>query len=168
MPWNPWVFLASVAMFFALMAWMIYWIYRTKLLEREERRLMIERGVTLPTPPPQGWPGVRARELELRHAEQRLRIEQGLDVPLEQPRTKGPDDYLRRGLISLCLGLGLGIGFLAIRSSGLEIYHDTEAWLAALAVASPVCTLFGAAHLAYYRATRHRSSETGRSTPVSG
>src|SRR4029453_3999327 len=62
----------------AVLIWMIYWIYRARLLAREERRLMIERGMTPPPPHPAGWPAVKAREQELQYEERRLLIEKGL------------------------------------------------------------------------------------------
>ena len=97
---------------------LIYWSYRRKMLDLEERRIMIERGMTPPLRDPVGWPGVRAREQELKFQERMLRIEKGLDIPVndEADRLKGrPEYYLRRGLVSLFVGLGVGVAYVVVR-----------------------------------------------------
>src|SRR5687767_3383483 len=76
-------FLVSVLSGVVVALWLIYWVYRAKLLEREERRMMIERGMTPAAPVPVGWPGVRIREMELKAEERRLRIEKGLELSPE-------------------------------------------------------------------------------------
>ena len=158
MVWNPCVFLAFVAMSFGLLAWLIYWVYRARGLAREERRLMIEKGMTPPVPEPQGWPAVRAREMQLKFEERRLRLEKGLDVPIEERTPRQPESYLLHGLLALCLGAGLEIGFLVFFFGGFR-FDETEEWLAFLAVVSPVVALYGVANVVYYRQIRHRRTE---------
>jgi hypothetical protein len=48
--WLVVFFIVAVVGAVIVLGWLIYWIYRAKLLEREERRLMIERGM-IPPPP---------------------------------------------------------------------------------------------------------------------
>ena len=69
---------------FGFGAWAIYWDYRKKQLMYEERRVMIERGIT---PPPVPDPhantpaGVWATKTKLEHEERRLMIEKGMTPP---------------------------------------------------------------------------------------
>src|SRR5262249_17302472 len=56
---DRWLVLVGIVGAVLVLGWLIYWVYRAKLLEREERRLMIERGMTPPPPQPVGWPAVR-------------------------------------------------------------------------------------------------------------
>ncbi len=67
--------------------WAIYWDYRKKRLQYEERRLMIEKGMTPPLVLP----------------------DEGTHHALE--------DCLRRGTIMLFLGIGIGIGYLLLQNS---------------------------------------------------
>jgi uncharacterized membrane protein YfcA len=68
--------------------WAIYWGHQTKKLEYEERRAMIEKGIT---PPP---------------------------IPTEaQAPPKTPEQSFRSGIILLFLGVGLGIGYFILRNS---------------------------------------------------
>ena len=60
-----------------------------------------------------GWPGVKQQELQLKYAERRLMIEKGLPVQDEAPKPPLVRlDYLRRGIVSCCLGLGLLLGYV--------------------------------------------------------
>ena len=152
----------------ALIAWLIYWDYRKKLLEREERRVMIERGMTPHMPDPVGWMGVKARENELKYLERRVRLEKGLDVPLEGPHNAlGPlgevlpkrkprqrEDYLRRGLVSLFIGLALGASYAVVRYGGGPTASEVADWLLALAILSPVAALYGLANVLFYALTK--------------
>lgn len=144
----------------AVLLWLIYWVFRAKQLEREERRLMIERGVPLPPPPPAGWPGVRARELELAHEERRLRIEKGLPIP--EPVPGAPKDPLWRGLGTLALGLGVAAGayiyFVFGRTVGTPSVEERN-WLMFFAVISPVLILYGLANVVYARMKKDRRSD---------
>jgi hypothetical protein len=152
-------FLATVIIGAALLAWLIYWVYRAKLLEREERRLMIERGLAPPASAPTGWPAVRAREQELKFEERRLRIEKGLDIgspPPDTPVTR-PEDYLRKGLIASSLGAGIAIGYQVFLNSGFDVSSvEMRNWMLFFAVISPVLGLFGVANLLYYKLTKRR------------
>jgi hypothetical protein len=134
-----------------VVAWAFYWDYRKKQLQHEERRLMIEKGMTPPPIFSGNWPQVKQHEQQLRYEERRLRIEKGLDVPLDEKKPLTPDDFLRRGTIMLFLGVGLGLAYVIGHRSGLRVYGDEEAWLFALAVSGAVIGLAGLGHLVYYR-----------------
>jgi len=45
---DRWLMFSLIVGGVIVLLWLIYWVYRAKLLEREERRLMIERGMTPP------------------------------------------------------------------------------------------------------------------------
>ena len=154
----------------AVLFWLIYWVYRAKLLEREERRLMIERGIAPPAPVPAGWPGVRIREMELKAAERRLRIEKGLHVPpddtADRPdgltaRLKGtPEAYLRRGLIALHAGTGIFVALALLKHNLDPMTSETRDWILALSIVGPVVSLYGMAYVVFYRLAKDRLRET--------
>ena len=160
-----WFFVCSV-LAALVCAWLIYWVYRAKLLQREERREMIERGMT---PPPQstgwpmGWPAVKAREQELVYEERRLRIEKGL--PLADDPGNVPHDVLHRGLVSLALGLGLAGGYIVFKTSGFEASDTTENWFLFFGVISPGVVFYGIANIIHYRMTRNRTNDEETSAP---
>ena len=153
-------------------AWLIFWDNRKKALEREERRLMIERGIAPPVADPVGWPGVKGRARELKYLERRLRIEKGLDVPLDAmvahpmsdllPRRKARarEDYLRRGLVSLFGGIALGISYGILRYGGGPAPADVGDWLLTLAILGPIAALFGLANLLFYALRKPASGAT--------
>jgi hypothetical protein len=141
--------------------WLIYWVYRARLLHREERRLMIERGITPPAAQPTGWPAVRAREQELKYEERRLRIEKGLAVP-DDP-ANAPADYLRRGLFSLSLGLGLAGAYAVSLTSSIEASEETRNWFLFFGVISPAVSLYGVANVVYSRFSK-RPQDNARAT----
>jgi hypothetical protein len=103
----------------ALGFWLGYWDYRKKKLIHEERRLMIERGMT---PPPQPEPGANTPAAawsiknKLDHEERRLMIEKGLTPP--PPKRWGWHEYLRIGLVAFFLGIGLAIAYIFLAKSG--------------------------------------------------
>ena len=139
----------------AIFLGMFYVIYRVKLLEREERRLMIERGMMPPPPEPnRGWPGVKARELELKAEERRLRIEKGLDVAPESPSS--PPETLRRGLVWGAIGLGLAGAYIVFKTSGVNVSDETRNWFLFFGVISPAATLYGVANVVHYELTKNR------------
>ncbi len=74
----------SIVMGIGLAAWAIYWDHQKQRLKHEERRLMIEKGMT---PPP--------------------------DLAAEK-KLVTPEDCLRRGIILFFLGIGLGIASLVV------------------------------------------------------
>ena len=172
-----WLSVMGLVAAFIVAFWLIYWLYRVRALTHEERRLMIERGMTPPPPQPTGWPAVRAREQELRYEERRLLIEKGLQPGAESvtnflsellPKTdekqpKQPEHYLYRGLARLAFGLGLAGAYAVFRSSGIDASSDTENWFLFFGVISPVIALWGAANVVYYQVTRN----TGSGAPIS-
>jgi hypothetical protein len=139
------------ALVVGVIAWAVYWDYRRKRFQHEERRLMIERGMTPPPIFSGNWPQVKQHEQQLKFDERRLRIEMGLEVPPEQKKPLTPDDYLRRGTMLLCLGIGCAIAYFALRFATVAEARDAQAWALGL---SPVLGLFGVGHLVYYRLTK--------------
>jgi hypothetical protein len=164
------IFLVGIFSGLIVALWLIYWVYRAKLLEREERRMMIERGMTPPAPVPAGWPGVRIREMELKAEERRLRIEKGLEVPrddtVDQPGglaarlTQTPEAYLRKGLIALHAGTGLFVALALVKYNLDLTAPNTHDWILALSIAGPVVSLYGMAHIVFYRLAKDRLRET--------
>ena len=67
--------------------WAIYWDHRKKRLQYEERRLMIEKGMTPPL------------------------------VFSDEGTHNAPEDCLRRGTIMVFLGIGLGIGYFVLQNA---------------------------------------------------
>jgi hypothetical protein len=174
---DKWLVFAGIVGAVLLFGWLIYWVYRAKLLEREERRLMIERGMTPPPPEPSGWPAVRVREQELRYQERLLRIEKGMDpgqvdapnpffhmVLPKEPRR--PEGHLRRGLVTLAVGLGVLVGSAVFRWSGVSMPPEADNWFLFFLVIGPVVALYGAANILYYSLTKNRPSDAA--SPSSG
>jgi hypothetical protein len=138
------VFLIVLVVAIGTFAW------RVKKLEHEERRLMIEKGMM---PPPQfgsSWTHVKQREDQLRHEERQLMIEKGMVPPEVTPGKRWElDDYLRGGVITFFLGIGLGITYYLLpESSGSRGFF---------AFASPALALYGLGCLTYYRLSRDRA-----------
>ena len=164
---DRWMVLAGIAGAVMVLGWLIYWVYRAKQLEREERRLMIERGVTPPAPAVVGWPAMRAREAELRFEERRLMIEKGMNPGEANPdtfgglfkRTRRPEHSLHRGLMMLALGVGLLAPFSMIRWSGAVVAADSADFAFFLAAIGPLVALYGLANLVYYGLTKNRAPE---------
>jgi Domain of unknown function (DUF6249) len=69
--------------------WSIYWDHQKKRLQYEERRLMIERGLT---PPP--------------------------ELPSKPKNATTPEDCLRRGTIMFFLGIGFAIAYFVVQWTG--------------------------------------------------
>jgi hypothetical protein len=163
--WVLAFFFVAVLLGALVCAWLIYWVYRAKLLQREERREMIERGMTPPqsTGWPMGWPAVKAREQELVYEERRLRIEKGLPVADEPANV--PRDVLQQGLVSLALGLGLAGGYIVFKTSGFEASDTTENWFLFFGVISPGVVFYGIANIIHYRMTRNRTNDEETSAP---
>ena len=165
--YGNWPELLGIAGAVVVAGWLIYWVYRAKLLEREERRLMIEHGMTPPAPVPQGWPAVRAREQELRYEERRLLIEKGMDpggVDVDGPnpfvKVVLPKDRvhsLHRGLVTVAAGLGLLAPYAVIRLSGAIVSEDTMNFALLFAAIGPFVTLYGIANVLYYALTKNTS-----------
>ena len=147
------VIVCTTVFFCWLVGWLSYVELRKKQMMFEERRVAIENGMAPPPLPPKqlsGWPGVKQRELELAAEERRLRIEKGLPVDSVAAPPKGRHDYLRRGIVSTCLGVGLATGYVALSASRLEIdgVGEALAWCLGLA---PLFLLYGIANLIYQR-----------------
>jgi len=163
----------------AVLMWLIYFVYKAKLLEREERRLMIERGMAPPAPAPVGWPAVKVREQELQYEERRLLIEKGLtpeviqsglklgnadgtgflDALLPKKSPPEPRDYLRKGLRVLAVGLGLAGAYIIFNTSGINADDEARNWFLVFGVLSPVVTLYGISNIVIYLTTRKRTGD---------
>ena len=163
-----------------VLMWLVYfvctYVYKAKLLEREERRLMIEKGMTPPEPQAAGWPAVKAREAELRFQERRLLIEKGMQPGAEngyniltelltKEKEDAPERYLRRGLKALAFGLGLATAYVIFRTSGIDASDETRNWFLFFAVISAPIAFYGVANLIYYRATRDKASVAATTAP---
>jgi hypothetical protein len=127
-----------------VLCWAFYWEYRKKRLLHEERRSMIEKGLT---PPPivsgaWSWPQVKQHEQQLKYEERRLRIEKGMEVP-EETKPATPEDYLRRGVIAFCVGLGLVLAYAFVD----VVDSDARSWLGVL---GPTIGLYGLGNVVYY------------------
>jgi hypothetical protein len=149
----------SVLLVGAVAFWAIFWDYRKRRLVYEERRLMIERGLTPPATfsPWGGWPAVKQHEQQLLYEERRLRIEKGLPVPpLPEPKPWTSDDYLRWGIVMLCLGAGGVIAYVMISTSPLDEAAYARAWAAGL---SPLLAGLGLGLIVWARAAKKRRPE---------
>jgi Flp pilus assembly protein TadB len=135
----------------ALIAWAVYWDYRKKRLEFEERRIALENGMT-PAPPAlpavAGWPGVKQREMDLKYAERRLMIEKGLAVQEEAQKPKTRLDYLRGGLVFTSLGIGAAVAYILLGLEPIGGSAEARAWCLGLA---PFLIMFGVGNLVYQR-----------------
>ena len=146
------VIVCATVFFCWLVGWLAYVDLRKGQMMFEERRGAVEKGMEAPPLPPKqlaGWPGVRQRELELSAQERRLRIEKGL--PVCEPSTlKTRRDYIRRGLVGMCLGIGLGLAYVGLAASRVNVGGRNEAlaWCIGLA---PILFLYGVANLVYQR-----------------
>jgi hypothetical protein len=164
---DRWLMFSLIVGGVVVLLWLIYWVYRAKQLEREERRLMIERGVAPPAPAVVGWPAMRAREAELRFQERRLLIEKGLNPGEANPdpfgglftRKRRPEHSLYRGLVMLAVGIGLLAPDGILRWIGVPLSDDSRNFTILLAVIGPVVALYGAANIIYYRLAKDRPQE---------
>ncbi len=120
-------------------AWAIYWDHQKTRLQHEERRMMIEKGMT---PPP--------------------------DLAAQR-KLVTPEDCLRRGTIMFFLGIGLGIAsFVVLTLSDdadplgrlLGVRGLQPAWL--LGVAAAIVGLLGLGNLVYYFIGRNREAHDAR------
>jgi hypothetical protein len=156
MPITAVVLLASsivLAVFLVVMAFSF--ASRATRMRHEERMRMIEKGMAPPPPSIQGWPGVKQQEQQLRFEERRLLIEKGLPLPdCGPPQAK---DYLRAGIITLCLGIGGGIAFILFGAFPMPEGPLVRTWLAVL---SPVLALYGIGCLVYYGIAGKRAPES--------
>jgi|SRR5919108_3636451 hypothetical protein len=116
-----------IAMSLGIAFWAIYWGHQKKRLQYQERQLMIERGMT---PPP---------------------------VLPDESKRVSPEDSLRRGLVLLFLGVGLGIAYAVLSRPTVD--DGPPAWLAG--AAAGIVGFLGLGHLAYYLIAR-RMARDGR------
>jgi hypothetical protein len=150
----------------AVLVWLIYWDYQKKKLQHEERRSMIEKGMT-PQPmlasTPSGTAAQTSMQLQqLRFEERRLMIEKGMVPPplLLDENLKSPNDYLRRGLIMFFLGGGAGIGYFALER-GNEMKE-------LIGFVSPIVGLLGLGYIIYGKFAPGPKKEqpvSGKTTP---
>jgi hypothetical protein len=125
--------LMTVVLSLGIAFWAIYWNHQKKRLQYQERQLMIEKGMT---PPP---------------------------VLPEQDKTVKPEDALRRGIVLVFLGLGLGVAAPIARL----LVEDELGGL--LGIAAAIVTFIGFGNLVYYFiARRHRSTDVqpNNATPM--
>lgn len=138
----------------AVICWAVYWDYRKKRLEFEERRLAIERGMTPPPRPakvPATWPGVKQEELRLKYEERRLLIEKGMAVAPDVPKGLTRQDYLQRGVMATSLGTALFVTYVLLglwSTARAGDVADVRLWCLGLA---PIVLLYGVANLIYQR-----------------
>lgn len=98
------------------------------------------------------------RTKQLKQRERELMIEKGITPELfSEKRPPTLDDYLRRGIILVFLGIGLGIGYFVLLHS-----WGPPAWLCG--VGGAVVELLGIGHLVYYFIARKQKKEG----PMSG
>jgi hypothetical protein len=131
---------------FGFGAWAVYWDYRKKQLMYQERRLMIERGITPPPPldPNANTPaGAWATKHKLDFEERRLMIEKGMTPPSPPKKSWGWHDYLRIGLVMLFLGVGLAIAYLFLVHTGdVGDAGPAGAWGAVIGMAGLGLTIY--------------------------
>ena len=113
----------TIVLGMAVAFWAIYWDHRKKRLQFDERRLMIEKGMTPPT------------------------------ALLDQKSSATPEDCLRRGLIMVFLGVGLGIAYFVVPTSTRQGPPD---WL--FGAGGAIVGLLGFGNLVYYVTARARTS----------
>jgi hypothetical protein len=121
-----WIPFVAIVLGLGMGFWRIYWDFQRKRLVYEERRAMIEKGMEPPPLPPE---------------EQRRRV-------------GTPDQSLRRGLIMLFLGAGLGAAFVTLRST--DAFHDPDVQ-GLLAIGALVVLFLGLGHLAYYAVAKKQA-----------
>jgi hypothetical protein len=159
MQWSELVAAAGVGVFLLIVVAIIgHGVWRTRQLEHEERRLMIEKGMV---PPPRftgGWPQVKQQEVQARFEERRLMIEKGMIPPASAPGQRWErDDFLRRGIVMFFLGIGLGITYYLLPEAA-----ESRSFLA---YASPGLAMVGLGCLAYYglsAKSAKRSADAGQ------
>jgi hypothetical protein len=119
--------IVAIVLGIGLAFWSVYWNHQKRQLQYRERQLMIERGLT---PPP---------------------------LLLEEKKPIRPDDSLRRGIVLVSLGIGLGVAaaFLAPLDRG-------QGLLPVSVVAAAIVGSLGAGNLAYYFIARRQPEDTAR------
>jgi uncharacterized membrane protein YsdA (DUF1294 family) len=132
-----------------VVCWAVYWDYRTKAIRHDERKLMIEKGLTPPPLTGSGWPGVRQTELQLQYDERRLMIEKGITPPTAEKRALTAQDALRRGTLLSFFGAGSVAAYLTVPFVDREIR-------AFLGAAGFIVGLLGLGYLVYFTFVRKK------------
>jgi hypothetical protein len=123
----------AIVLGIGLAFWSIYWGHQKKRLQYQERQLMIEKGLV---PPP---------------------------IPLEEKKTMTPEASLRRGIILLCLGVGLAVG-----TAILQIYMDDREFVGLVALAAAIVGFIGLGNLVYYVIARRKPDDSLRTMQNEG
>ena len=150
--------------------WAVYWDFRKKRLQYEERRQMIDKCISPPIlaqPNPWGTSSeeTKQRRLQLQYEERRLMIEKGMTPPAlsaEDPFAKKPwaiNDYLRYGTVTFFAGVGCVVSYFFL-SPG-----DGKNTLAFI---GPTLTFVGAGFLVYYFVARNTKSTESAAPPRPG
>jgi hypothetical protein len=119
---------------------------REQELQYEERRLLIEKGLT---------PEVIESGLKLGNADGISFI----DAILPKKNQRQPHDYLRKGLSALAFGLGLAGAYVVFNRSGIDASDEARNWFLFFGILSPVVTLFGISNVIIYLTTRSRTGQ---------
>lgn len=129
---GNWVPIVAIVMGIGIGAWNLYLEHQRRRMEYEERRLMIEKGITPPPP-----------------------------VQDQSHRPTSVESSLRQGLISVFLGMGLMLAYLALSLSGAP---PGRGFLRFLPVAGPIVLSLGAGHLVYYRVAQRARGKSGETS----
>jgi hypothetical protein len=119
--------LSAIVLGIGLAFWSVYWNHQKRQLQYRERQLMIEKG--LPPPP----------------------------ILLDEKHTTTPDASLRRGIVLLSLGIGLGVA-----AAFLAPLDRNEGLLPVSVVAAAIVGSLGVGNLVYYFVARRKPDDTAR------
>jgi hypothetical protein len=133
---GTWIPVIAILSTFAVPIVAIIMDFRRRQLQYEERRAMIERGMT---PPP-------------------LEAEQSFMSRTAEERS---EKSLRMGIIMLCLGLGLALAVFLLGFVFTDTFMPRKI-IGPMAVGASVVGFIGLGNLVYYAAARKRSGEGGR------
>jgi hypothetical protein len=119
--------LSAIVLGIGLAFWSVYWNHQKRQLQYRERQLMIEKGLT---PPP---------------------------ILLDEKHTTTPEASLRRGIVLLSLGIGLGVA-----AAFLAPLDRNEGLLPVSVVAAAIVGSLGVGNLVYYFVARRKPDDTAR------
>jgi len=120
---------------------------REQELQYEERRLLIEKGLT---------PEMIESGLKLGNADGTSFV----DALLPKKTQPQPHDYLRKGLRALAFGLGLAGAYIVFNTSGIDASDEARNWFLFFGILGPAVTLYGVANVVYYRMTKSGTGAT--------
>ena len=126
-----WIPVIAILSTFAVPIVAIIMDFRRRKLQYEERRAMIERGMTPPPLDEQGFMSSKAEQ-------------------------RGGDHSLRTGIIMLCLGLGLGLAAFLLGHVITDSFIPHKL-VGPLAIGASVVGFIGLGNLLYYAAAGKRS-----------